>query len=63
MVGLSASRANEALSDAGLIMKVTGNTDSASSTVIAMSQSVEAGTELAAGSVVEVRFGDTSIVD
>ena len=63
VVGLSASRANEALSDAGLIMKVTGNTDSASSTVIAMSQSVEAGTELAAGSVVEVRFGDTSIVD
>ena len=63
VVGLSASRANEALTDAGLIMKVTGNTDSASSTVIAMSQSAEAGTELAAGSVVEVRFGDTSIVD
>ena len=40
-------------------MKVTGATNTGGSTgsVTAMSQSAEAGTELAAGSVVTVRFG------
>ena len=63
VVGLTASKANVALSDAGLIMKVTGNTNQGSSTVVAINQSEAAGTQLAAGSVVEVRFGDTSIAD
>ena len=63
VVGLSASAANSALSDAGLIMKVTGNTDASSSTVIAINQSVQEGSQVDAGTVVEVRFGDTSVVD
>ena len=63
VVGLSASEANKRLSEAGLIMKVTGNTNQSSKTVIAISQSQAQGTQLEAGSVVEVRFGDTSIQD
>ena len=63
VVGLSASEANKRLSEAGLIMKVTGNTNQGSKTVIAISQSYGEGTQLEAGSVVEVRFGDTSIQD
>ena len=59
VVGRSPSEANKALTNAGLIMKVTGATNTGGSTgsVTAISQSAEAGTELAAGSVVTVRFG------
>ena len=59
VVGRTPSEANKALTNAGLIMKVTGATNTGGSTgsVTAISQSAEAGTELAAGSVVTVRFG------
>ena len=59
VVGRSPSEANKALTNAGLIMKVTGATNTGGSTgsVTAISQSAEAGTELGAGSVVTVRFG------
>lgn len=63
VVGLSASKANEKLTNAGLIMKVAGATNQSGSSVIATSQSYAEGTQLAAGSVVEVRFGDTSVLD
>lgn len=59
VVGKTPAEANKALTNAGLIMKVTGATSTGGSTgsVTAISQSAEAGTELAAGSVVTVRFG------
>ena len=63
VVGMTASKANEAITNAGLIMKVTGATGESSSTVIAISQNYAEGTQLEAGSVVEVRFGDTSVLD
>ena len=63
VVGMSASKANEAITNAGLIMKVTGAVDGSSSTVIAISQDYAEGAQLEAGSVVEVRFGDTSVRD
>ena len=63
VIGKTASQANKALSDAGLIMKVSGATNQSSSTVIALSQSVEQGSMVDAGTVVEVRFGDTSVRD
>ena len=63
VVGMSASKANEAITNAGLIMKVAGATGGSSSTVIAISQNYAEGTQLEAGSVVEVRFGDTSVLD
>ena len=59
VVGRTPSEANKALTNAGLIMKVAGATNTGGSTgsVTAISQSAEPGTELAAGSVVTVRFG------
>ena len=60
VVGKSPTEANKALTNAGLIMKVAGATSG--SNVTAISQSAEAGSELAAGSVVTVRFG-TSTTD
>ena len=59
VVGKTPAEANKTLTNAGLIMKVTGATSTGGSTgsVTAISQSAEAGTELAAGSVVTVRFG------
>ena len=63
VVGMTASKANEAITNAGLIMKVTGATDQSSSAVIAISQNYAEGAQLEAGSAVEVRFGDTSVLD
>lgn len=63
VVGMTASAANTALTNAGLIMKVAGTTSSTSGNVRAMSQNYPEGTELAAGSVVTVQFGDTSLLD
>ena len=58
VVGLSASEANKALTNAGLIMRSTGA--SAASGVKAMSQSLEPNTEVAAGTVVTVQMGQTA---
>lgn len=63
VVGLTASAANTALTNAGLIMKVAGATSSSSGSVRAISQNYAAGTELAAGTVVTVQFGDNSVLD
>jgi len=63
VVGLSASEANKALTEAGLIMKVAGAANRSSSTVKAISQDRSEGTQVVAGTVVEVRFGDTSVRD
>ena len=63
VVGMSASKANETITNAGLIMKVSGATNQSGSSVIATSQAYAEGTQLAAGTVVEVRFGDTSVLD
>ena len=63
VVGMSASKANEAITNAGLIMKVSGATNQSGNTVVATSQAYAEGAQLAAGTVVEVRFGDTSVLD
>jgi len=63
VVGRTASEANQALTNAGLIMKVTGATSTSSGNVHAISQSVPEGTQVEAGSVVTVRFGDSSVLD
>ena len=60
VVGKTAAQANQALTDAGLIMKVAGATSATSGNVFAISQDKEAGTELKAGSVVTVQFGSQS---
>ena len=63
VVGKSASEANKAITNAGLIMKVTGTTTASSGKVYAITQSLPAGTEVAAGTVVTVQFGDNSVLD
>ena len=60
VVGKTAAQANQALSDAGLIMKVAGATSATSGNVFAITQDKEPGTELKAGSVVTVQFGSQS---
>lgn len=63
VTGMSASAANQALTNAGLIMKVAGATTASSGNVYAISQDVAAGSEAEAGTVVTVRFGDNSVLD
>lgn len=63
VIGKTAAEANKALTNAGLIMRVTGATSSSSGNVHAITQSQPEGTELAAGTVVTVQFGDSSVLD
>lgn len=63
VIGMTAAEANAAITNAGLIMRVTGATSTESGNVKAISQDREAGAELAPGSVVTVRFGDSSVRD
>ena len=63
VVGLTAAEANQALTNAGLIMRVAGTTSTGSGNVRAISQDREEGSQLAPGSVVTVRFGDGSVRD
>lgn len=63
VVGMTASKANQALTNAGLIMRVTGATTSGSGNVYAITQDVEAGAQVEAGTVVTVQFGDTTSLD
>ena len=63
VVGLSAADANKRLTNAGLIMRIAGTTSSSSGNVYAISQDTAAGAALPPGSVVTVRFGDSSVLD
>ena len=57
VIGLSADETNRALVNAGLILRATGTTRSGAK---AISQSLEAGTEVNAGTVVTVQMGQTT---
>ena len=57
VVGKTAAEANKALTDAGLIMKVAGNTATSSGNVYAITQDKAPDSELEPGSVVKVQFG------
>ncbi len=63
VLGLTAAEANQALTNAGLIMRVAGTTSTGSGNVRAISQDREENTQLPPGSVVTVRFGDSSVRD
>ena len=56
VIGMSASNANKALTDAGLIIKTTG---ASTSDARVITQSLEAGAQVAAGTVVTVQMGQT----
>ncbi len=63
VIGDSASVANQKLTNAGLIMGITGAKNSSSSSVRAITQSETAGAQVAAGTVVRVQFSDSSVTD
>ena len=63
VIGDSASVANQKLTNAGLIMSISGATNRSSSSVRAVSQSEEPGKEVAAGTVVRVQLSDSSVTD
>ena len=60
LVGLSADEANRALVNAGLILKATGASGSG---VKVISQSMESGAEVTAGTVVTVQMGQMTNID
>ncbi|MBE6910542.1 MAG: PASTA domain-containing protein [Ruminococcaceae bacterium] len=63
VIGDSASVANQKLTNAGLIMSISGATNRSSATVHAISQSEEPGKEVTAGTVVRVQLSDSSVTD
>lgn len=63
VVGDSAATSNQKITGAGLIMGVAGVTNRSSSSVRAISQSIEPGTEVEAGTVIRVQFSDSSVRD
>ena len=63
VVGDSAATSNQKIVNAGLIMGVAGVTNRSSSSVRAISQSIEPGTEVDAGTVIRVQFSDSSVRD
>jgi stage V sporulation protein D (sporulation-specific penicillin-binding protein) len=64
VLGLSPDAAARALTNQGLYMRVAGATSgSGYSSVVAIGQSVEPYSQVARGTVVEVRFADRSMMD
>ncbi len=63
VIGDSAAVANQKLTNAGLIMSISGATNRSSATVRAISQSEQPGKEVAAGTVVRVQLSDSSVTD
>ena len=63
LAGMTAAEANTTLTNAGLILRGAGTTSSGSGNVRALSQDVAAGEKVAPGSVITVRFGDSTVLD
>ena len=63
LIGKTPSEANTAATGAGLFIRFSGTTGSESSSVRVLSQSIEEGTEVDAGTVITVQLGDTSVTD
>lgn len=63
VLGKGAKAAREALINAGLYMKATGAGGYYTSSTVADSQSISAGTTVPPGTVIEVRFVDNTIYD
>ena len=63
LLGRSPAEANTTATNAGLLIRFTGATATGSGSIRVLSQSEAAGTEVAAGTVITVRLGDTSVLD
>ncbi len=62
VAGLSPAEAKTKLEDAGLLMRVSGAADYTDSSVKAITQSIEAGTAVSPGTIINVQFAN-SVVD
>ena len=63
LLGRTPSEANSVAVNAGLLIRFSGTTGSESSSIRVLSQNLEAGTEVDAGTVITVQLGDTSVTD
>ena len=63
LIGKPPSEANTTATAAGLLIRFSGTTGSESSSVRVLSQSIDEGTEVEAGTVITVQLGDTSVTD
>ena len=63
LIGKTPSEANTTATAAGLLIRFSGTTGSESSSVRVLSQSIDEGTEVDAGTVITVQLGDTSVTD
>ena len=63
LLGKTPSEANTAATVAGLLIRFSGTTGSESSAIRVLSQSIDEGTEVDAGTVITVQLGDTSVTD
>ena len=63
LIGKTPSEANTSATAAGLLIRFSGTTGSESSATRVLSQSIDEGTEVDAGTVITVQLGDTSVTD
>ena len=63
LLGKTPSEANTAATAAGLLIRRSGTTGSESRAIRVLSQSIDEGTEVDAGTVITVQLGDTSVTD
>ena len=63
LLGKTPSEVNTAATAAGLLIRFSGTTGSESSAIRVLSQSIDEGTEVDAGTVITVQLGDTSVTD
>ena len=63
LLGKTPSEASTAATAAGLLIRFSGTTGSESSAIRVLSQSIDEGTEVDAGTVITVQLGDTSVTD
>lgn len=63
LVGKTAAEANVAATSAGLLVRFSGATQTTSGNIRVLSQSLEAGQQVPAGTVITVQLGDTNMSD
>ena len=63
LVGKTAAEANVAATNAGLLVRFSGATQPTSGNIRVLSQSLEAGQQVPAGTVITVQLGDTNMSD
>ena len=63
LVGKTAAEANLAATNAGILIRFSGDTKTSSGNIRVLSQDLEPGTQVPAGTVITVQLGDTNMSD